>query len=424
MRFSLALALVALCIGGCGSLLGEPLADPDGGRRDAGVDGGARPDGGMPEDGGFVEEGELVDDGGLGEDGGVEQDAGPPADAGPGACSAPLRDGGTINPGWVGGACAQDGDCAYDGGICLKESEGFPGGLCTMRCTSTCPDRLGAAYPDNTETFCVASPVSRISGGICVSKCDYQKEPLGCRSGYRCETRSRPSDASYLRNACMPGDPICYGQASASCIDYRGAANPLGHPDGCTSELCDVREALYIRNPVAGITYRNSSGNASDMFGACPLAVALGRLGALLREMGVTEVNHYGTYNCRLIAGTTCSLSQHGLGLAIDIASFKRADGSTVSILNDWEPAQSIAIEVRRDNPCRFDYTPATEKGRWLYDLVHRMCDERIWSIILTPNYNAAHDNHLHVDLTAGRSRTYLGHPAAWTTLRQNPGGE
>jgi hypothetical protein len=136
------------------------------------------------------------------------------------------------------------------------------------------------------------------------------------------------------------------------------------------------------------------------------------------------EVTHYGTYNCRQIAGTNCSLSQHALGKAIDFGAFKLADGGVISLSQDWEPVTSIPIEPRNDNPCRFNYTPVTEKGRWLYDLAYKMCDARVWSVLLTPNYNAAHDDHFHLDLTSGYDSTFLGFTEGWTVLRTNPGRE
>ena len=36
------------------------------------------------------------------------------------------------------------------------------------------------------------------------------------------------------------------------------------------------------------------------------------------------------------------------------------------------------------------------------FDAAHRWYDDWIWNIILTPNYNLAHDNHFHVDLSPG----------------------
>ena len=226
---------------------------------------------------------------------------------------------------------------------------------------------------------------------------------------------------STLASVCVPGQSACYAQASALCLDYRASANPFDHPvSPCQSEQCSVPDAMTVTGPIGGIVWRSAtSGNISPLYLSCPLAIALDRLAPILHDKGVVEVSHIGTYNCREIAGTNCVLSQHAFGNAIDLGSFKLADGGTISVLNDWEPAMSIAIEPLASNHCRFDYTPTTEKGRWLYDLAYRMCDEHIWSIILTPNYNAAHDNHFHVDLTEGYSRTFLGHPGP-TTLRQH----
>ena len=56
------------------------------------------------------------------------------------------------------------------------------------------------------------------------------------------------------------------------------------------------------------------------------------------------------------------------------------------TLIDDWEHTDS----------------PRTEAGRWMYDAAYRWYDERYWNIILTPNYNAAHDDHFHVDLTPG----------------------
>ena len=39
---------------------------------------------------------------------------------------------------WIGAPCMQDGDCAYDGGICLRDDEGFPCGTCSQPCEMLC----------------------------------------------------------------------------------------------------------------------------------------------------------------------------------------------------------------------------------------------------------------------------------------------
>src|SRR5437870_5061423 len=33
---------------------------------------------------------------------------------------------------WIGAPCASDAECAYDGGVCLREDQGFPCGTCSQ----------------------------------------------------------------------------------------------------------------------------------------------------------------------------------------------------------------------------------------------------------------------------------------------------
>ena len=79
-------------------------------------------------------------------------------------------------------------------------------------------------------------------------------------------------------------------------------------------------------------------------------------------------------------------------GDAIDIYGFRFDDGDTWTLIDDWEHDTS---------------NPSTAAGRFLYDAAYRWHDDRVWTIILTPNYNAAHDNHFHVDRTPNAD--YIG---------------
>jgi len=81
--------------------------------------------------------------------------------------------------GWIGSPCDHTSDCDYDGGSCL--TEGYPEGMCTQDCTTTCPDLDGAPV-----TYCI-DPVEP-EGGLCFSKCDFAlySASNGCRSGYAC----------------------------------------------------------------------------------------------------------------------------------------------------------------------------------------------------------------------------------------------
>ena len=75
--------------------------------------------------------------------------------------------------------------------------------------------------------------------------------------------------------------------------------------------------------------------------------------------------------------GHASRLSQHALGLAIDIAGFRLSDGSTVSVEHDW--------------------AGPGPKRLFLRHLARRAC--QYFSVVLTPDSNADHYNHLHLDI-------------------------
>jgi len=140
----------------------------------------------------------------------------------------------------------------------------------------------------------------------------------------------------------------------------------------------------------------------------CSLAISLHRLTQALLPFGIDEVIHIGIYNYRCIGGGdpdsgTCTPSQHAYAQAIDLHAFGIAGSDdTYSTEDDW-------VITTRADPCPI---PASdEKDRILKELACTMWSERIFNIVLTPNYDAGHRNHFHVDLTAGSM--YLGQGAA-----------
>ena len=100
---------------------------------------------------------------------------------------------------------------------------------------------------------------------------------------------------------------------------------------------------------------------------------------AALRHFGsrVAVIDHAGSYSCRRLYGrATGAYSEHATADAIDILGFRLADGTRVSVLDDWNhggPKSAFLREVR-DGACR------------------------LFSTVLSPDYNAAHADHLHFD--------------------------
>jgi hypothetical protein len=223
---------------------------PDGGAPDATItpadDAAVSPDGGVPD------LGVVVPDGGA-RDGGAPdvgaRDGGGAPDAQPGMDAQPMRpDSGApavLAPGWIGGPCMQDADCAYTGGRCLLDNAGWPGGTCTQSCTRTCPDRT---MPLDAVTFCIDDG-NGDANGLCVSRCDDTLSPTGCRAGYVCLPEKRMSQASVVRNVCVPetgvpGRPTPAFDIGAACVNDSACNRSrclTDLPGGyCTQEQCNI----------------------------------------------------------------------------------------------------------------------------------------------------------------------------------------
>ena len=91
----------------------------------------------------------------------------------------------------------------------------------------------------------------------------------------------------------------------------------------------------------------------------------------------VSRVQHLGTYNCRNVYHREQGRrSQHATANAIDIAGFTLANGRDINLVRDWDSTGAPGAFLRdvRDGACRY------------------------FSVVLGPDYNAAHANHFHMD--------------------------
>lgn len=125
---------------------------------------------------------------------------------------------------------------------------------------------------------------------------------------------------------------------------------------------------------------------SSSFLASCPLAVAFalferhGLQPAAVATYGqrVARVDHLGSFACRNMYGRESGArSQHATASALDIAGFRLADGRTISVLRDWP----------KDNA----------DARFLRQVREGACD--MFSVVLSPDYNAAHRNHFHLDV-------------------------
>ena len=115
---------------------------------------------------------------------------------------------------------------------------------------------------------------------------------------------------------------------------------------------------------------------------------------AALRHFGrpVVRIDHFGSYSCRRIYGRASGRwSEHATADAVDIAGFRLGDGTRITVARDWTG----------------DGAGERAKAAFLHDVRDGAC--RLFATTLSPDYNAAHADHLHLDQAARGMRGFGG---------------
>ncbi|MBK5435543.1 extensin family protein [Pseudomonas sp. TH32] len=148
--------------------------------------------------------------------------------------------------------------------------------------------------------------------------------------------------------------------------------------DSPADAACPLRNTLRVQGADVGLS--------SSFLASCPLAVAfalferhsLQPAAQAVFGQAVTRVDHLGSFACRTIYNRANGrLSEHASANALDIAGFRLADGRTLNVLKDW-PGDG-------------------EEARFLRQVRDGACKD--FNVVLSPDYNAAHRNHFHVDM-------------------------
>ena len=160
------------------------------------------------------------------------------------------------------------------------------------------------------------------------------------------------------------------------------------HPDGRPDLTCEIEDPVVLDPSQHGILFKPDAfaEEPEPLLASCELARAVGRTATMLGERDVTALVHFGTYGCRSIAGVD-TISQHALANAFDLAEVQLANGEAYTVLDGWE----------MDAPA-----PQTSAGQFWRELTQELYAQDVFHIILTPEFNAEHANHIHLDLTPG----------------------
>jgi hypothetical protein len=168
---------------------------------------------------------------------------------------------------------------------------------------------------------------------------------------------------------------------SAQCkalLDRAGVDYVAMKPGG--ADQCGYTDAVRLRSGVGAIALVPAAVAPS-----CPVVAAFKLWEwqvvqpAAQRIYGapVRSIRHFGSYSCRRMYGRgQGDFSEHATADAIDVSAFDLKDGRQVSVLKDWKGTGKDADFLRavRDGACG------------------------LFSTVLSPDYNAAHRDHFHLD--------------------------
>ena len=181
-------------------------------------------------------------------------------------------------------------------------------------------------------------------------------------------------------------------------------------PDTQRAPGCGFDGAVRV-TPANAATGRPLSGPlALSCRAALPLALWLrhGVEPAVREQFGepLARIEHFGSYACRDVAGRPGRRSRHATADAIDIAVFVLRDGMRISIARDWSVANDPAdrtAPANRTAPATADATTkaAATRGAARAVLLRAVRDSacRFFDLVLSPDYNQAHADHLHLEV-------------------------
>lgn len=169
---------------------------------------------------------------------------------------------------------------------------------------------------------------------------------------------------------------VCMERLAALGVDARPAQGP------------GLAIGVVVRSPIAGVSYRSFRDEEPRI--DCAMAVALAKVGPILRSLGIDKVTFSSAYQRRRIRGSK-HLSKHSFGLALDVHVFEGEELGRVSIVDDYEQGLGDASDC--------EGAPLTEAGRSLRRLECQLRASGVFELILSPDDDAHHYNHFHLQV-------------------------
>jgi hypothetical protein len=177
----------------------------------------------------------------------------------------------------------------------------------------------------------------------------------------------------------------CTGELDARKISYKPARRP------------GIANAVEITGALGGVTY---SSPGQPLVIDCSLAVSLDEAGRYATALGLDKALFSSAYSVRTVRGTD-KPSKHSYGLAIDVHSLT-GDAKTGTLRVDRDYEQGLGDEVNCVGK------PLTQGGATLKILQCQLVRSGLFSLVLSPDFDADHHDHFHLEVKPWAERREL----------------
>ena len=234
---------------------------------------------------------------------------------------------------------------------------------------------------------------------------------LGVTSTHPSKPKPKPKAHHATPRRVVHGKPVPLQHAPGSHAEAYAQLTP----DACIAELGrrhipfereapkrGVKIPVRLTGKVGGVLYRtdfpdNERASVPWEVFDCRLALSLDDFSETLRAHSVSEVRIFSAWRPPAKSWPMTEWGRrHEGALAVDVRELRKDTGEVLNVLDQFhgrlgadQCTASAAAPV-----------PDSPEARELHEIVCSAVDAHIFNSILTPNYNPAHKNHFHLELT------------------------
>ena len=228
----------------------------------------------------------------------------------------------------------------------------------------------------------------------------------GAAFGSKGQTSPSASDATASKGLSFPTDPSTTPAVEYAAMDSASCLEALGRRSISFQSVPSARGVatpVRLTGPLHGVSFHSAlpaKARATSPFEImdCRLVLALDDFAQILARYDVDEVVHFSAYRPPPKNWPAEKPGQrHGAALALDAAVFLKKDGTKLNVEKDFHGAIGAKTCGPRSGPW-----PATEEAKTLRAIACDTADAHLFNVELTPDFNAKHKNHFHLEVTPG----------------------